>query len=72
MCSTCTEGGVGGCESYSALFAIMIILIILAVLGIIFGVVWYIRKKKAAEGKTNRDSSDLAGKEPLAGDKDDD
>jgi len=40
----------------------MIILIILAVLGIAFGVVWYIRRKKAQEGKANRDSSDLGGK----------
>jgi heme/copper-type cytochrome/quinol oxidase subunit 2 len=63
---------VGGCESYSALFVIMIILIILAVLGIAFGVVWYIRRKKAQEGKGLRDSSDLAGKEPLAADKEDD
>ena len=72
MCSSCTDGGIGGCESYSALFIILIIVIIVVVLGIIFGVVWYIRRKKANEAKVNRDSSDLAGKEPLVADKDDD
>jgi hypothetical protein len=73
FCSSCTAGGIGGCESYSALFIIMIIVIVLVVVAAGIFAFWYIKKRKAAKDHNeSKESSDILGKEPLMEGKDDD
>lgn len=73
FCSTCSEGGVGGCDSYSALFIIMIIVIILVVVGGLFAAFYFYKRKKEKKNtllSKDDKSSDILPDEPAKVDED--
>ena len=63
LCSTCSGGGAGSCDSYSAVFVVMIVFLALAGVGIVLGVVWLIRRK--GEKKARLLEEDLSDKDSL-------
>lgn len=72
MCSTCSDSGVSGCDSYSAIFVVIIVVIFLLLAGL--GVVVFLKMQKTskmdriksvARSHSKEQSDDLLVHEPL-------
>lgn len=72
MCNTCSDSGVTGCDSYSAVFVVIIVVIFLLLAGL--GVVIFLKMQKTskmdriksvARSHSKEQSDDLLVHEPL-------